>query len=145
MLINPFLEDFRIRLIRQEIPMRVLDMSGENVYDVHSKGVRYKSIDIQPCTLVYEDKGWSTLGYDGLRGLMFIIQHIRSGRDVIRLDYRRCTSAIGMSNNSWANALKELEEWGYIAKKRGSDYWVNPAKIFRGNRRKAFPKHIETI
>ena len=140
---SPFLGNLEIVVRRVPLDIRSLRYDGGgDYYQVYSRETRYMEVELQPSALVYRDENWIELSRVGLMGLMYIMQNIGVGSDVIRLDYKRGCERVRMSYSDWGKMLVELEEWGYISRKSKSDYWVNPAKIFRGNRRKKFKDKV---
>lgn len=64
----------------------------------------------------------------------YIIDRLGANRDYLRLTQTRLNDDIGMNHRTFSRAVKELVYWEYIEKKNRFEYWVNPHKIFHGNR-----------
>jgi hypothetical protein len=66
----------------------------------------------------------------------YILKHLKSGKDVINLDYKKIMPLLNISANTYYGCIESLEKEGFITKKHTKDYWINPHYFFNGQRHK---------
>lgn len=82
-------------------------------------------------------KYFPSLSSAGANLLMWISCNLQWGKDVIKLDRQAFMDwTKSKSLQTFYNAKKELLDASFIAQYQGSEYWINPMRIFCGDRLK---------
>lgn len=145
--INPFVANGGTLLYHKKVQEKIISYDGD--IDYQHSGTIIKThflVEAHRKTSLYcpsassmDEKIFKELSSKSRDLLLYIMVHITTDQDYIKLPYKTLIKNIGCSRNTIMLALKELKSAGFITdKSEQSVYWVNPMYIFRGNRLKYY-------
>lgn len=75
---------------------------------------------------------------------LWIIYELDPGKDYIWFNRDRIKKELGISDNTYRRAIKELQTAIIILPSIVKDiYWINPDLIFHGSRKDKYPEHLQ--
>lgn len=130
---NPFLQNLKIEYVIRSSSLRQIGnkVSKETIDRYHvekaEKASVYNDVDL---------KAWiPQLKICSMHLFMYLVFNIRWGHDRINLDREKFMTWAGISSlQTFYTAKDELVNAGVIAQYKKSEYWINPAFIFKGDR-----------
>ena len=135
--INPFVVDRTIDVIA----IKVGSQEDENTYVEKNK---YYVERQRKTSIYYETHGdidellFGKLTPKARDLYWYIVYHLPENKDCINLKINDVRKKTGISRNAIVTALQSLKNANLITPKSQSIYWVNPMRVFKGNRLEYF-------
>lgn len=141
---NPFLKEFKLKLIQLGTINYVIDtkkMPNDGIItetaDVTAL-VRNRHIEQQKKTSLYYQSYWkgllSELSDTACRLFLYIAFKLDKNEDFINLKLINLQRDLKLSKPTLIKAIKCLEDNAILRNKAQSEYWINPAMLFHGDR-----------
>jgi len=144
---NPFLENYEERVVEiHQETIKVNSLTEEVTLD-YQKIVDVYRTEKQEKTYIYHDTEigkklfQSNLKASGRDLWHFILYSLPKDQDWINLKSSKVFKELGISRPTLYSAINQLVEAGLIAKKKNTEYWINPKYIFNGSRLKFIETH----
>jgi predicted transcriptional regulator len=149
MIVNPFLQNFKINVIKVRKSFKEARTSDVERYMDGDSGINFvkDAKDVTETYLVEQQKKVSVFYIPHIENilygvmknagrdlLLYVIYNIKEKQDWIDLKVDKIRSEMGISRATYYSAISQLIDVGIICKKIKSEYWVNPIYIFKGNR-----------
>lgn len=152
-LVNPFVRNARIKVAdalssSKNVNLKDIPRDGEIATNVKVTTTSSKfTVDRVLPSKTYIDEEtfilFMKLSPAGRKLLDVIFYKLQKNSDIVDIGAVNCSAIMECSVRTFYSAVLDLVELGFIVKYKGSEYWINPHLIFKGNRPEKYQDYLD--
>jgi hypothetical protein len=152
-LVNPFIRNSGIKVAPARVSTKNVNLEdiprfGEisaNV-NVRSELAKFPVDRVVPAKAYMDENSFSLfmgLSPAGRKLLDVILFKVVKNTDRVKIGALNSSEIMGCSVRTFYSAVTDLVESGFIVKYKGSEYWINPHLVFKGNRTATYKDYLD--